>query len=309
MKIEDILINKGDKKSFQINEISGVAFCGKNEGKTLLITAGVHGGEYVGIETCMRLTGELEPEKMYGNVVICPVLNKDGFLHGVKQICTVDGKNLNREFPGDKDGTFTQKIAYDVEKYLYPLADFIVDLHGGDMNEKLIPLIFFPYDAGEKMREYVGDIAGRMNVYFRVGSYADNGLYSYAAKKNIPAMLYERGGHGIWSESDVIAEKEDLYKLMEILGIIREGYDISVNKSQKEIVKAEYVGADSDGFWYPYFTVGDNVKKGELLGIVKNMDGVVVQMLRAKFDGIILYYTLSLGVRKNDTLMAYGREI
>ena len=70
MKIGDILINRGDKKSFQINEISGVAFCGKNEGKTLLITAGVHGGEYVGIETCMRLTGELEPEKMYGNVVI-----------------------------------------------------------------------------------------------------------------------------------------------------------------------------------------------------------------------------------------------
>ena len=122
-------------------------------------------------------------------------------------------------------------------------------------------------------------------------------------------MLYERGGHGIWSESDVIAEKEDLYKLMEILGIIREGYDISVNKSQKEIVKAEYPEAESDGFWYPYFTVGDNVKKGELLGIVKTMDGVVVQMVRAKFDGIILYYTLSLGVRKNDTLMAYGREI
>ena len=51
MEIGDILINKGDKKSFHINEISGVAFCGKNEGKTLLITAGVHGGEYVGIET------------------------------------------------------------------------------------------------------------------------------------------------------------------------------------------------------------------------------------------------------------------
>ena len=96
---------------------------------------------------------------------------------------------------------------------------------------------------------------------------------------------------------------------MEILGIIREGYDISVNKYQKEIIKAKYVGAESDGFWYPYFTVGDNVKKGELLGIVKTMDGIVVQTLRAKFDAIILYYTLSLGVRKNDTLMAYGREI
>ncbi len=88
------------------------------------------------------------------------------------------------------------------------------------MNEKLIPLIFF-HDAGERMREYVGDV-GKMNVYFRVGSYADSRLYSYAARK-IPAMLYERGGHGIWASLIMIAEKEDLYKLMgEILGIIRE---------------------------------------------------------------------------------------
>ena len=183
-----------------------------------------------------------------------------------------------------------------------------MDLHGGDINENLIPLIFFPYGSGEDMKNYVRDIASRMSVNFRVGSYADNGLYSYAAKKNIPAMLYERGAHGIWSEEDVLAEKKDLYKLMEILGIIKEGHDISINKKQKEIARAEYVEAECDGLWYPYVKQGQRVKKGELLGVLKNIEGEKLQEVAAKFDATVLYYTLSLGVRKKDALTAYGTE-
>lgn len=308
MKIGNILIKTGEKKKFELENISGVAFCGGNPGKTLVITAGVHGGEYVGIETSLRLIKEIDPEKLYGNIIICPVLNPEGFYAGVKQISTSDYKNLNREFPGDENGTSTQKTAFNIEKYLYPIADFIVDLHGGDMNEMLIPLIFFPYGSGEEMKNYVRDIASRMSVNFRVGSYANNGLYSYATKKNIPAMLYERGEHGTWSEADVLAEREDLYKLMEILGIIKEGYDISVNKNQREIISAEYVESCDDGLWYPFFTRGDTVKKGQLLGVLKNIEGYELQRVEAKFDATVLYYTLSLGVRKKDTLIAYGTE-
>ena len=234
-----------------------------------------------------------------------PCFNTEGFYDGVKQISTSDYKNLNREFPGDENGTSTQKTAFNIEKYLYPIADFIVDLHGGDMNEMLIPLIFFPYGSGEEMKNYVRDIASRMSVNFRVGSYANNGLYSYATKKNIPAMLYERGAHGIWSEEDVLAEKKDMYKLMEI---VKEGHDISVNKKQKEIVRAEYVEGECDGLWYPYVKHGQRVKKGELLGVLKNIEGDKLQRVEAKFDAIVLYYTLSLGVRKKDALIAYGTE-
>ena len=68
MKIGEILIKKGEKKKFKTGYISGVIFCGKNEGKTLVITAGVHGCEYVGIETSLRLINELNPKKMSGNI-------------------------------------------------------------------------------------------------------------------------------------------------------------------------------------------------------------------------------------------------
>ena len=54
MKIGDILINKGEKKKFILGNISGTAFCGRNTGKTLVITAGVHGGDRNSSKTYTR---------------------------------------------------------------------------------------------------------------------------------------------------------------------------------------------------------------------------------------------------------------
>ena len=111
---------KGEKKKIHTWEYKRNSFLWEKYRETLVITAGVHGGEYVGIETALRLIKELEAEKLSGNIVICPVLNTDGFYDGVKQISTSDYKNLNREFPGDEKGTSTQRMAFDIEKYLLP---------------------------------------------------------------------------------------------------------------------------------------------------------------------------------------------
>jgi len=43
----------------------------------------------------------------------------------------MDDGNLNRLFPGDPDGTPTERIAHYVEDMLMPLADCSVDLHSG----------------------------------------------------------------------------------------------------------------------------------------------------------------------------------
>ena len=125
-------------------------------------------------------------------------------------------------------------------------------------------------------------------------------LESIGNKKNVFVFGYKK--------EDVLAEKKDLYKLMEILGILKEGYDISVNTDQREILKAEYVEASSDGLWYTYFKQGEKIKKGEIIGTLKNIEGDTIQEVEAKFDATILYYTISLGVRKKDTLIAYGSE-
>ena len=82
--------------------IEAVLIVGKAEGKTLVVTAGVHGDEYVGIQAVRELLEELQPEKLNGRVIFVPVVNREGFYNGT-YLVPEDGENLNRCFPGSQE--------------------------------------------------------------------------------------------------------------------------------------------------------------------------------------------------------------
>ena len=71
-----------------------------------------------------------------------------------------DGVNLNRAFPGDSAGSLSARLAFALETALYPEADLLADLHSGDCNEALHPLVFFP-TAGEEMVNQVSLAAAK----------------------------------------------------------------------------------------------------------------------------------------------------
>ena len=77
-----------------------------------MVTAGVHGCEYVGILALQKLAETLDCATLFGQVILLPLVNSKGFFAGVKQLNPADGRNLNREFPGKADGTETQRMAY-----------------------------------------------------------------------------------------------------------------------------------------------------------------------------------------------------
>ena len=194
-------------------------------------------------------------------------------------------------------------MAWTIEKLLYPEADFLLDLHGGDWNEELAPLVFFPCGAGQKLEQETRRAAQALSVSMRVCSTAQNGLYSWAAQKGIPALLLERGGNGRWTSEEVNADCEDVLRLMNHLGIRKEAFDAV---PQTEIAKAVYEEAPADGYWFPEVCAGQKVLKDELLGRWKSSDGTQNFEVRARFAGQVLYETTALGVRRNDLLVAYG---
>ena len=235
--------------------------------------------------------------------ILLPLVNPKGFFAGVKQLNPADGRNLNREFPGKADGTETQRMAWAIEKLLYPEADFLLDLHGGDWNEELAPLVFFPCGAGQTVEQETRRAAQALSVSVRVCSTARNGLYSWAAQKGIPALLLERGGNGRWTSEEVDADCEDVLRLMNHLEIIKENFGVI---RQMEIAKAVYDEAPADGYWFPEVCAGQEVLKDALLGRWKSSDGTQSCEVRARFAGRVLYETTALGVRRNDPLIAYG---
>lgn len=302
-------IMPGQKKNIKIpvpqaESIDLIVICGKNPGKTLVITAGVHGCEYVGIEAAKRLSEIIDPSELKGNIILIPLLNTNGFFEGRKQVVPEDGENLNRVFPGKMDGTISSRIAYAIEKNIYPYADFLVDLHSGDCNESLQPLVFCPDAGRQDINELALEGAKTLSVPYRVKSKSKNGLYSWAVQQKIPALLIERGANGIWSEDEVVACMNDIFRIMSFLKMKETEYE---KIPQIEINEAVYEEAEGNGFWYPSVTVGERVCCGDKLGCFQTYPEKKIVDIRAKLDGFILYYTTSLGVKSGESLIAYGK--
>ena len=89
-----------------------VLLCGEKPGPTILISAGIHNAEYVGIQAAIELSSELEVSALRGSVIIVPLANRSGFENRTMSMVYEDGKNLNRVFPGDREGSEADKLAH-----------------------------------------------------------------------------------------------------------------------------------------------------------------------------------------------------
>lgn len=279
---------------------------GAAPGPTLVLTTGVHGCEYVGIVTLRRLFAQLDSSALRGRVVMLPLVNGSGFYAGAKQIVPEDGKNINRVFPPPADGTRAEQIARAIVEQVYPEADFLLDLHGGDVNEDMTPLVFFPSQASAAVNDAARAAARHLEVAYRVPSTAKNGLYSYAAQQGIPAMLMEVGGLGRWTEEQVALELRSIQSLM---GRLRMGSAPCPNHGQVEMGRMCYEETDTAGLWFPRCAVGQTVRQGQTLGVLETLDGTTIRTVQAQWDGVVLYHTVSLGVAPGDALVAYGQTI
>ena len=299
--------------------IKGTKIIGKNKGKTLLITAGVHGCEYVGIQALRELIKEIDDNELFGDIIIIPVVNESGFYNGIKYYVKEDFVNLNQAFGDYEKNSITYKMARAIEKVLYRQVDFILDLHSGDINGTMTPLLFFPIGAGKEMEDITRNVAKKISVGYRVCSRASKGLYSYANRRGVPSILIERGQLGIYTKEEIVLCKNNVYEVLDYLGIKK--YEYTKNETDVEIIKrykknlvqfeienAVYEEAVSDGFWECYKNPNDEVFENEILGVLCTCDGQIIQQVRAKYNGVFLYNTISLGVKKGEDLLAYGQK-
>ena len=109
--------------------IPHVLLCGQTPGPTLLITAGIHNAEYVGIQAAIELSNELEVSKLHGNVIIVPLANRSGFENRTMSRVFEDGKNLNRVFPGNREGSEAERLAYMLFEVFIKNVDAYIDDH------------------------------------------------------------------------------------------------------------------------------------------------------------------------------------
>jgi hypothetical protein len=117
-------------------------------GPTALLTAGTHGDEYEGQVALLRRARELAPDEVRGRLVILPALNYPAAAAD-RRLSPVDGRDLNRCYPGDQDGTVTQVIAHYVEHVLFPMCDAVLDHHSAGYSMRSRPFMVV-HDAPDR---------------------------------------------------------------------------------------------------------------------------------------------------------------
>ena len=156
-------------------EIPVSLICGMQDGPTVLVTGGIHNAEYVGIQAAIELREELKPSQMRGKVILFPLVNRTGFEHRTMSMVYEDGKNINREFPGDPSGTLTEQICHTFVDKVFPQVDYYIDLHCGDGYEELYPHVYTLGAASPKVNQASDAMARAVNVKFRYPSQNPSG--------------------------------------------------------------------------------------------------------------------------------------
>lgn len=277
---------------------------GNSDGPTLAVTGGIHGAEYASIEAALRLGRMLTPQQLHGRVIVVPIVSVPMYKTRSIYISPLDGLNINRVFPGKADGQPSEQLANWVFENVIKQGNYYVDLHGGDMNEALVPFTLYQKFGNPTVDKTSLEMAQVFGIRYLVSSEVKGSTVSAAASVGIPGILPESGGQGIWREEHIAAHSNGLNRLMRHLKMI-DGPAPEPMPTQI-MDQLAWLRSDHDGCWYPKVAVGANVKKGQDIGQVTDFAGKVLQPVTAPIDGTILFLVSSLAINKGDPLLSVG---
>lgn len=280
---------------------------GSRPGPRVVLTGGVHGGEFVGTDAAARLAGLLEPEDVTGQVVICPVANPPAVYDGRLGKSPLDGVNINRVFPGDKDGGPTERLAAWLFESVISGADAYADLHSGGIDESMLDFVGYRLTSDEELDAKTRAMAHAVG-YERVlfGRNAEGGnSHAAAARQGIPAILIETGQLGDREPAQAKTLIDGLYRLLLHLGVIEAPQHVAPATVQpREWVWTGSVESPATGLWYPDATTGDEVTEGQSIGRVIDPADGSEHKITATATGQILYGMNGLTVAPGAELAA-----
>jgi len=288
---------------------------GKKEGPVFTIVAGVHGFEYPPIIGIQELLGEIDIDSLNGTLIIIPLANTASFFSRTSIVNPNDQVNLNGAFPGKSNGSVTQKIAHFITTNIIPESDVFLDVHGGGVNEDLIPFALF-YDNGNypeqtKKARKLSEVSGFEYIVSYPFTIKDDEpakyVFKQASQDGKVALSFESGKLGNVQNDAVRLIKKGVYNILFEMKM----YDMRTQPSPNliQLNNQTYIKSKKNGIFYSQHKAGDSVKEGDIVGYITNEFGEKLEEYKAHTSGIILYKISTPPVNVDDTLMCISSKI
>jgi predicted deacylase len=245
-------------------------------GPTALLSGGNHGDEYEGQVALMNLAREIQPEQVQGRIIMIPMLNRPASESGTR-LSPIDGKNMNRSFPGQRNDTITGIIAHYVAHALLPLADLVVDVHSGGRTGHFFPSVNMHNVPNREQMEKMlqAGIAWGAPYVFIYRDVGGEGLYpGYAESLGKVTLGTEIGSAAQFGKEMVQITTRGLRNVLKHVQIL-DG-EIEPPAAPPQLVGAEerddYIMAPVSGLFEPFFELRDPVTAGQPIGQIHSQE-------------------------------------
>jgi predicted deacylase len=284
---------------------------GAKPGKILALVSGAHGTEYTSIIAIEKLINALDPAQISGIVILVPLVNISSFEQKVPHVNPIDNKSMNRFYPGKPDGTQTERASFLITKQIVDRCDYLIDYHGGDLDESLRPYAYW----GPTGREEQDRISKQMVLAFGLDHIiiwrerptdpaATRYLDNTASVRGKPSIVVEAGHAGTVETDDIALLVNGSLSAMRGLKMLPG--DPHPIENPVWLEKIVDVTGEQLSIFYPLVKRGTYVEAGMRLGTVTDFFGKVIAEPRAPVAGVILHVNALPSLKKGDNIANIG---
>lgn len=269
----------------------------KKPGPVILITAGIHGDEINGVEVVRQIISKEINKPARGTVICIPIINVFGFLNMSREF--PDGRDLNRVFPGSKNGSLASRFAYQFVHKILPIADFCMDFHTGGASRFNAPQIRIK--KGEETALHYAHI---FNAPFTILSKTITKSYRETCARQGKEVLLFEGGKS--RDSNKVIAKHGVEGIMRILShfeMLKPRFTVpdAVGKSIL-IENSSWIRAKYSGLLHMKIPCGKHVEKGEYIATITDPYGKLRHKVKAPHQGYIININESPIVYQGDAI-------
>src|SRR6218665_527494 len=267
----------------------------EKEGPVLLLMAGMHGDEINGMEVVRRVIRKKWNKPNAGTIICLPVFNIFGYLNIKREL--PDGRDLNRSFPGTKNGSLASQFAYQFMKEIAPKVDVVIDFHTGSAQRSNIAQIRCVLSDAESV-----ELSHVFDPPFIVHSnYISKSVREAMNKMGKKILLFEGGKT---NSIDEVVVEEGLLGIQRVLNYYgMRSFKLDDNgRSPIVITSSRWLRAANAGVLRVTVGNGDAVERGDILGLICDPFGNEEKKIKSPYAGYIICVNEAPLVNKGDAV-------
>jgi predicted deacylase len=191
---------------------------GAESGKTLYVQAASDGDELNGVGVVQRVTPQLDPAEIAGEILIVGIVNYHAF-QVAEHRNPIDDTKMNRAYPGDESGTSSERVAAATFEAA-TRADLVLDLHQGSTS-RMLNETRVRCGTRHRMHKECLELAKAFGCGYVLDQKGPDGQLARAAPdEGVPTIDPELGGSVGWDEESIRIGVEGAFNVLRHYGFL-----------------------------------------------------------------------------------------